>query len=75
MGSLFRRPKMPPLPPVIEPEPADVPTAEDEARAIEEAAQMRKRQRNRKGRRSTILTDNKLGDIEEENLKKTILGG
>ena len=49
MGSLFRRPKMPPLPPVIEPEPADVPTAEDEARAIEEAAQMRKRQRNRKG--------------------------
>ena len=66
MGSLFRKPSLPPIPQVIEPEPADVPTAEDEARAIEEAAQMRKRQRNRKGRRSTILTE---PDMEDEQVK------
>ena len=73
MGSLFRKPSMPPIPQVIEPEPADVPTAEDEARAIEEAAQMRKRQRNRKGRRSTILTEPELED-EQVKLKKPLLG-
>tara|TARA_A100001037_G_scaffold184774_1_gene165590 strand:- start:49 stop:273 length:225 start_codon:yes stop_codon:yes gene_type:complete len=73
MGSLFRKPSMPPIPQVIEPEPADVPTAEDEARAIEEAAQMRKRQRNRKGRRSTILTEPDMED-EQVKLKKPLLG-
>ena len=73
MGSLFRRPKMPPLPEVIEPDPTDVPTAEDEARAIEEAAQMRKRQRNRKGRRSTIITEPDMED-EQVKLKKPLLG-
>ena len=73
MGSLFRKPSMPPIPQVIEPEPADVPTAEDEARAIEEAAQMRKRQRNRKGRRSTILTNPDMED-EQVKLKKPLLG-
>ena len=73
MGSLFRKPSLPPIPQVIEPEPADVPTAEDEARAIEEAAQMRKRQRNRKGRRSTILTKPELED-EAVKLKKPLLG-
>ena len=73
MGSLFRKPSMPPIPQVIEPEPADVPTAEDEARAIEEAARMRKRQRNRKGRRSTILTEPDMED-EKVKLKKPLLG-
>ncbi len=73
MGSLFRKPSLPPIPQVIEPEPADVPTAEDEARAIEEAAQMRKRQRNRKGRRSTILTNPDMED-EQVKLKKPLLG-
>ena len=73
MGSLFRKPSLPPIPQVIEPEPADVPTAEDEARAIEEAAQMRKRQRNRKGRRSTILTQPDMED-EQVKLKKPLLG-
>ena len=73
MGSLFRKPSMPPIPQVIEPEPADVPTAEDEARAIEEAAQIRKRQRNRKGRRSTILTEPDMED-EQVKLKKPLLG-
>ena len=73
MGSLFRKPSLPPIPQVIEPEPADVTSAEDEARAIEEAAQMRKRQRNRKGRRSTILTTPELED-EEPTLKKPLLG-
>ena len=73
MGSIFKPKILPPIPQVIEPEPADVPTAEDEARAIEEAAQMRKRQRNRKGRRSTILTE---PDMEDETvkLKKPLLG-
>ena len=73
MGSLFRKPSLPPIPQVIEPDPADVPTAEDEARAIEEAAQMRKRQRNRKGRRSTILTEPDMED-EQVKLKKPLLG-
>ena len=73
MGSLFRKPSLPPIPQVIEPEPADVPTAEDEARAIEEAAQMRKRQRNRKGRRSTILTEPDMED-EQVKLKKPLQG-
>ena len=73
MGSLFRKPSLPPIPQVIEPEPADVPTAEDEARAIEEAAQMRKRLRNRKGRRSTILTEPDMED-EQVKLKKPLLG-
>jgi hypothetical protein len=67
MGSLFRKPSLPPIPQVIEPEPADVPTAEDEARAIEEAAQMRK------SRRSTILTEPDMED-EQVKLKKPLLG-
>ena len=75
MGSLFRKPSLPPIPQVIEPDPADVPTAEDEARAIEEAAQMRKRQRNRKGRRSTILTSPTYGETDATTSKPTLLGG
>ena len=53
----------------------EVPDYEDEERKLEERRKLLELEKKRKGRRSTILTDSKLGDIEEENLKKTILGG
>lgn len=75
MGSLFS-PKMPAVPQLVMPEPAQVPSAEDEARKRQEEADMRQREINRKGRRSTILTGTGLTDIPDENIKKTtLLGG
>ena len=75
MGSIFK-PKMPSPPPMVMPEPEDVPSAEDEARKAQEEEDMRRRNLNRKGRRSTILTGTGLTDIEDENIKKkTLLGG
>ena len=56
MSFLFKMPSMPPMPAIEEPKVEDVPSAEDEARKEAEAAEMRARSRNRKGRRSTILT-------------------
>ena len=53
----------------------EVPDYEDEQRKLEERRKLLELEKKRKGRRSTILTESKLGDIEEENLKKTILGG
>ena len=54
----------------------EVPDYEDEERKLEERRKLLEAERKRKGRRSTILTDSKLGDIEEENLKQTtLLGG
>ena len=74
MGSIFKAPKMPAPPPLEMPKTDDVPSLEDEAREREEAEKMRRRQLNRKGRRSTILTTG-LNEIEAENLsKKTLLG-
>ena len=75
MGSIFK-PSIPAPPPVVMPKVEDVPSAEDEARRLEEAEDMKRRNRNRKGRRSTILTTNEgLDNIEDENLKKkTLLG-
>ena len=72
MGSLFK-PKMPPLPPV-QPAPPPPPSevSQEEKDAI--AAEQRKLERKRKGRKSTILTS-PLGveeDAETEN--KTLLG-
>ena len=62
--------------PVFEkPSEVEVPDYEDEERKLEERRKLLEIEKKRKGRRSTILTDSKLGDIEEENLKKTILGG
>ena len=62
--------------PVFEqPSQVEVPDYEDEERKLEERRKLLELEKKRKGRRSTILTDSKLGDIEEENLKKTILGG
>lgn len=55
----------------------DVPSYEDEQRALEERRKLLEAERNRKGRRSTILTGGTgLNDIEEENIdQKTLLGG
>ena len=74
MGSIFR-PKMPSPPPIQAPPEPDF-SAEDEAREREAAEEERRRNLNRKGRRSTILTGTGLSDIEDENIdKKTLLGG
>ena len=59
-----------------QPSEVEVPDLEDEDRKLEERRKLLKEKKKRKGRRSTILTDSKLGDIEEENLKQTtLLGG
>ena len=63
-----------PAPPQLEmPKPEKVPNLEDEARREQEAADMRRRNRNRKGRRSTILTEPDMED-EQVKLKNPLLG-
>lgn len=75
MSSIFS-PKIPSPPPVVMPEVSDVPSAEDEARAAQEAEDARARNRKRKGRRSTILTEPDMANVADENIsKKTLLGG
>jgi len=74
MGAIFKSPKLPEPAPIQMPSTDDVPNLEDEAIARAEEEAQRKRDRNRKGRRSTILT-NGLNEIEDANLnKKTLLG-
>ena len=76
MGSIFKAPKMPPPPPIIMPEPKDVPDYEDEERRKLEQQNLEDAEKKRKGRRSTILTGTGLTDIPEENIdQKTLLGG
>ena len=72
MSSIFS-PKMPPLPPVQPlPEPPSAELSQTEKDEI--AAEQRKIERKRKGRKSTILTG-PLGVKEEaETEKKTLLG-
>ena len=72
MGSLFR-PKMPPLPPV-QPAPPPPPSevSQEEKDAI--AAEQRKLERKRKGRKSTILTSPLGVEEEAETENKTLLG-
>ena len=75
MSSLFKMPSMP-APPALEmPKVEDVPSAEDAARRATEEEDMRRRNRNRKGRRSTILTSPTYGDTEATTDKPTLLGG
>ena len=75
MGFL-KPPKTPAPPPLVMPEPDDVPSAEDEARRIQAEEDEKRRLLNRKGRRSTILTGTGLSEIEDENIdQKTLLGG
>ena len=75
MSFLFKMPSMPPMPKIEEPKVEDVPSAEDEARRAEQEADMRRRNRNRKGRRSTILTDPDYEDTAATTKKNTLLGG
>ena len=74
MGSIFK-PKIPAPPPIIMPEPVDVPDYADEERDAAAEAELLASERKRKGRRSTILTGTGLNEIEDENIKKkTLLG-
>jgi|TARA_A100001015_G_C14604252_1_gene561641 hypothetical protein len=75
MSSLFKMPSMPAPPQLEMPKVENVPSAEDAARRAEEEADMRKRNRNRKGRRSTILTSPTYGDTTATTDKPTLLGG
>ena len=73
MGSIFKRPKMPPLPP---PPPAPEPpseeiSAEEKERIAKEQARVR---RNRKGKRSTILTGPMGIQESEEDKLESLLG-
>ena len=75
MGSIFKAPKIPAPPPIQAPPEPDF-SYEDEARQAEAEADEKRRNLNRKGRRSTILTGTGLTDIEDQNIqKKTLLGG
>ncbi len=74
MGSIFK-PKIPAPPPIVMPDPVDVPNYEDEERDAAAKAEMLEAEKRRKGRRSTILTGTGLNEIEDENIdKKTLLG-
>ena len=74
MGSIFK-PKIPAPPPIVMPEPVDVPNYEDEERDAAAKTEMLEAERKRKGRRSTILTGTGLNEIEDANIdKKTLLG-
>ena len=70
-------PKMPSMPEIKFPEPAEVPNYDDEERKLQAARDAKDAARKRKGRRSTILTTSKgLNEIDEEELQqKTLLGG
>ena len=73
MGFL-KAPKMP-APPVMMPAPEPDFSYEDEAREEAAADDERRRARNRKGRRSTILTGSGLNEIEDNEInKKTLIG-
>tara|TARA_Y100000004_G_C8885304_1_gene399442 strand:- start:849 stop:1067 length:219 start_codon:yes stop_codon:yes gene_type:complete len=72
MSSIFK-PKMPSPPKIVE--PPEPPSFEDEARIAEAAEEERRRNLNRKGRRSTILTGTGLTEIAEQNIEKKKLGG
>ena len=74
MGSIFK-PKIPAPPPIVMPEPVDVPDYADEERDAAAKAEMLEAERKRKGRRSTILTGSGLNEIADANVdKKTLLG-
>ena len=74
MGSIFKAPKIPAPPPIQAPPEPDF-SYEDEARQAEAEADERRRNLNRKGRRSTILTSPTYGDTTATTDKPTLLGG
>ena len=69
-------PKPPPMPPIVLPEPADVPNYDDELRKKEAAEEERRKALKRRGRQSTILSGSQgLNPVDEENYEqKTLLG-
>ena len=75
MGSIFK-PKIPSPPPIQAPPEPEI-DYEDEARKQQAEEDEKRRNLNRKGRRSTILTGSSgLNEIDDENIKKkTLLGG
>ena len=75
MSFLMPKVSIPPPPQLEMPNPEKVPNLEDEARREQEAEDMRRRNRNRKGRRSTILTSPTYGDTTATTDKPTLLGG
>ncbi|BCV03973.1 MAG: hypothetical protein CM15mV76_600 [uncultured marine virus] len=75
MSFLFKMPSMPAPPQLEMPKVEDVPSAEDAARKAAEAEDMRRRNRNRKGRRSTILTSPDYEDTAATTKQNTLLGG
>ncbi len=75
MSFLFKAPQIPTPPPLEMPKTEDVPDAEDAARKAQEAEDMRRRTRNRKGRRSTILTSPDYEDTAVTTKTNTLLGG
>ena len=72
-------PKMPSMPQIVMPEPAEVPNYDDgeDERKTQAAKELKEAAKNRRGRRSTILTTSAgLNEIEDEELnQKTLLGG
>ena len=75
MSFLFKAPSIPAPPPLEMPMTEDVPDVEDAARKAQEAEDMRRRNRNRKGRRSTILTSPDYEDTAATTKQNTLLGG
>ena len=73
MGSLFKAPSMPALPPVqpLPEAPSAEVSAEDKAKIAKEQAAV---ERKRKGRKSTILNSNLTPEAEAEIKKKSLLG-
>ena len=73
MGSIFKAPSLPSLPPVQPlPEPPSAELSQEEKDKI--AAEQRAMDRKRKGRKSTILTGPLGVEEEAETEKKTLLG-
>jgi|TARA_B100000959_G_scaffold21580_1_gene20918 hypothetical protein len=68
----FLMPKMPTMPPLIMPEVKEVPSMVDEDREKEQRELLLATERKRRGRRSTILTDESLLS-EDIELNKPIL--
>ena len=71
-------PKTPAMPQIVMPEPAEVPNYDDgeDERKAQAAKELKEAAKNRKGRKSTILTTSTgLNEIEDEELnQKTLLG-
>jgi len=66
----------PEVPQMVMPD-MNVPSYDDEQRELEQRRLLEEQEKNRKGRRSTILTGSQgLNEIEDENIsQKTLLGG